>query len=357
VSDSAVERPLLSLVIPVYNERESLEPLYKEITEVAAALAYETEILFVDDGSDDGSWQTICALHSADERVSAVRFRRNFGKAAALAAGFALARGQRVLTLDADLQDDPHEIPRFLSAIDEGYDVVSGWKRVRRDPWHKRLPSRVFNGTVSALTGVYLHDHNCGFKCYREEVLDEIQLYGEFHRFTPVLADAKGFRVGEIVVNHRPRQFGRSKYGWERFLRGFLDLLTVKFLTAYRNRPQHLLGSLGLVCFAAGTLGLVYLSVVWLLTRIGSNFGWEVWVFSPIGQRPLLMFSAIGVLLGAQMISIGLIAELITARNQHEAHVYSVAEKRLSRRRTQPADSAPAADSIHAETRADESHE
>lgn len=327
MSVAATERSLLSLVIPVYNERESLDPLYREIALVAATLPYEIEIIFIDDGSDDDSWSVVCGLQQDDERISALRFRRNFGKAAALSAGFALARGERVCTLDADLQDDPAEIPRFLTAIDAGLDVVSGWKKLRHDPWHKRVPSRIFNWMVSGMTGVRLHDHNCGFKCYRDLVLDEIQLYGEFHRFTAVLAEAKGFRVGEIVVNHRPRRFGHSKYGWERFTRGLLDLLTVKFLTAYRNRPQHLLGTLGLVCFGGGLFGLSFLSAVWLLT-------WMGWDYAPIGQRPLLVFSATFLLLGAQMISIGLIAELITARNQHETQVYSIAERRVSTRRS-----------------------
>lgn len=317
------EMTLISLVIPVFNEKESLIPLHAEIDEMVVQLPCPAEIIFVDDGSSDGSWEQVLALQEQDSRISAIRFRRNFGKAAALAAGFSLARGDYVFTLDADLQDDPREIPRFLEKMQEGYDLLSGWKQVRHDPWHKTFPSRIFNRMIGWMTGVWLHDHNCGFKCYRDEVLDEIQLYGEFHRFTPVLANAKGFRVGEIVVNHRARQFGHSKYGWRRFIRGFIDLLTVTFLTSYRNRPQHLLGSLGFLCMGIGSLGLSLLVIVWLLTRLGADF-------DPIGNRPLLIFSALSFLFGVQLLSIGLIAELITARNHDQRHVFSLKEKRIS---------------------------
>ena len=215
--------PMLSIVIPVFNEAESLEALHRELGEVAAAQGYELEIIFVDDGSRDGSWEVIRRLAAADPRVRGIRFRRNFGKAAALSAGFAEARGELVMTLDADLQDDPHEIPRFLAEMEKDLDVVSGWKKVRHDPWHKVLPSRVFNWLVSWLTGVRLHDHNCGMKCYRREVLDEVRLYGELHRFVPVLAAGRGFRVGEMVIHHRPRQLrplevrrdaGSSRASW-----------------------------------------------------------------------------------------------------------------------------------------------
>ena len=238
----------------------------------------------MDDGSTDGSWDVIAELARTHPNVRGVRFRRNFGKAAALVAGFDAARGDVIFTLDADLQDDPHEIPRFLEAMRSGkpvdgrrgprgagLDVVSGWKRVRHDPWHKVCPSRVFNGMVGLLTGVRLHDHNCGMKCYKAEIFREVRLYGELHRFVPVLAAARGFRVGEIEINHRPRQFGQSKYGVHRFVKGFLDLLTVKFLTGFGRRPQHLLGSVGLLCFLLGGLGLVYLGVTWFLALLVSR--------------------------------------------------------------------------------------
>lgn len=235
--------PLLSLVIPVYNERESLPTLHAEIVAVATEFALPIEIIFVDDGSRDGSWDIVQSLAQSDARVRGLKFRRNFGKAAALQAGFREAKGSRVVTLDADLQDDPREIPNFLKLLDSGLDLVSGWKKIRHDPWHKVLPSRVFNAMISRLTGVALHDHNCGMKAYNVAVVREVHLYGEMHRFVPVLAAAKGFRVGEVVIQHRARQFGKSKYGIRRFLRGFLDLVTVKYLTTYSRRPMHLFGS------------------------------------------------------------------------------------------------------------------
>jgi dolichol-phosphate mannosyltransferase len=202
---------MLSIVIPVYNEEESLVELHREICEVAEKNGYEVEIVFVDDGSRDRSWAVIGELSAADKRVNGIQFRRNFGKAAALNAGFEAAKGEIVMTMDADLQDDPHEIPEFLAMIETDYDVVSGWKQVRHDPWHKVIPSRFFNGMVSYMTGVKLHDHNCGMKCYRREIFDEVTLYGELHRFVPVLAAARGYRVGEKVVAHRARHFGHSK--------------------------------------------------------------------------------------------------------------------------------------------------
>ena len=209
------------------------------------------EFIFVDDGSRDGSWAVLTELAERDPRVGAIRFRRNFGKAAALTAGFQAARGDLVFTLDGDLQDDPAEIPRFLAELEQGYDVISGWKKTRHDPWHKVYPSRVFNWMVSRLTGCRLHDHNCGFKLYRREVLREVGIYGELHRFIPVLAHARGFRVGEVVVRHRRRRHGASKYGFSRLLKGFLDLLTVRFLTRFSQRPLHVLGGIGLVAARA----------------------------------------------------------------------------------------------------------
>jgi glycosyltransferase involved in cell wall biosynthesis len=312
---------MISVVVPVFNEHESLVQLSDEIAAVTAAHHLDLEVLFVDDGSSDGSWEVIRGLARRHPWVHGIRFRRNFGKAAALSAGFRAARGGIVLTLDADLQDDPKEVPRFLAALDAGLDVVSGWKKVRHDPWHKVWPSRIFNGLVGWLTGVRLHDHNCGMKCYRAEVLREVRLYGERHRFIPVLAADRGFRVGEVVVAHRPRQFGRSKYGLRRFLRGFLDLLTVKFLTSYRSRPQHLLGGLGLGCFLAGGLGLAYLGATWVVRL------WSPEAFRPVHERPLVIYSLGALLLGAQMMTIGFLAELITAYQGREEDAYAVAEQ------------------------------
>jgi dolichol-phosphate mannosyltransferase len=311
---------MISIVIPVFNEAESLPQLHREIDETARANGLDVEVLFVSDGSTDASWETIRNLAAIDDRVRGIRFRRNFGKAAALSAGFVAARGDPILTLDADLQDDPKEIPRFLKALEEGTEVISGWKRTRYDPWHKVLPSRVFNWMVGKLTGVWLHDHNCGFKCYRAEVFREVRLYGELHRFIPVLAFARGFRVSEIEVAHRPRQFGQSKYGMRRFVKGFLDLMTVKFLTSFSHRPQHVLGTIGLGAVGMGALGLAWLAVTWVIRLFRPDW------FLPLHQRPLLIYSVAALLLGTQMLTMGFVAELLTAHNARHADEYSIAE-------------------------------
>ncbi|HTU20027.1 MAG TPA: glycosyltransferase family 2 protein [Gemmataceae bacterium] len=317
---------MISVVIPVFNERDSLPALYAEIAGVARTERLDLEVLFVDDGSTDGSWQIIAELAREHGEVHGLRFRRNFGKAAALSAGFHAAHGDIILTLDADLQDDPAEIPRFLTRLNEtksgqGLDVISGWKRVRHDPWHKVWPSRVFNQMVSFLTGVRLHDHNCGMKCYRAEVFREVKLYGELHRFIPVLAAARGFRVGEMEIKHRPRRFGHSKYGVRRFVKGFLDLLTVKFLTGFGRRPQHLLGSLGLISFLLGNLGLLWLAVTWIIRL------WYPEKYEPLHERALLFYALAALLLGAQMMSIGFLAELVTAYMSRDEDSYSIAEQ------------------------------
>jgi glycosyltransferase involved in cell wall biosynthesis len=312
---------MISVVIPVYNEQDSLAILYDEIARVGQSADLRFEVLFIDDGSNDDSWHVIRMLAERHANVHGIRFRRNFGKAAALSAGFSAARGDIIMTLDADLQDDPAEIPAFLNKLNEGYDVVSGWKQKRLDPWHKVYPSLVFNGMVSWLTGVYLHDHNCGMKCYRAEIFREVRLYGELHRFIPVLAEARGFKVVELAIQHRERQFGYSKYGVKRFVKGFLDLLTVKFLTGFGQRPQHLLGSIGLFSFALGLLGMAWLAVTWMVRLIEPDW------FDPLHQRPALIYSAAATLLGAQMMSIGFLAELITAYMGKDQESYSVKEK------------------------------
>lgn len=308
---------MISVVVPLYNESESLQTLHEELDRVSRGPGRDPqafEFIFVDDGSKDASWEVVRSLAARDPRVRAIRFRRNFGKAAALAAGFGTARGAIIFTMDADLQDDPAEIPRFLQKLDEGLDVVSGWKRKRHDPWHKVGPSRIFNRMVSNLTGCRLHDHNCGFKVYRREVLDEVQIYGELHRFVPVLAHARGFRVGEIEVHHRARQHGVSKYGISRFIKGLLDLLTVRFLTGFRHRPLHVLGSIGLVLFGLGLLGMAYLAVVWLTGE-------------SIGHRPLLIYSAAMLGVGTQILATGVLAELVTAYNIRDRDRFSVSER------------------------------
>jgi glycosyltransferase involved in cell wall biosynthesis len=306
---------MISVVVPVHNEGESLATLHEELSRVVQSNSLgDVEFLFIDDGSRDASWDVILKLADADPRVRAIRFRRNFGKAAALTAGFQAAHGEIVFTLDGDLQDDPVEIPRFLERLDQGLDVVSGWKRQRFDPWHKVLPSRVFNAMVSSLTGCRLHDHNCGFKVYRSEVLEEVGIYGELHRFVPVLAHARGFRVGEIEVHHRARQFGSSKYGVTRFLKGLLDLVTVRFLTRFSQRPLHVLGGVGLALLLLGGTGLCYLAILWV---IGDR---------PIGLRPLLFYSSTFVGVGSQFVCLGILAELITSYNIQPRDTYSISE-------------------------------
>jgi glycosyltransferase involved in cell wall biosynthesis len=309
-----------SLVIPVYNEEESLQALYKEIDDVAKSLEAKIELIFVDDGSSDSSWSIIETLAKEDSRVRGVRFRRNFGKAAALDVGFKTATLPIVMTLDADLQDDPREIPDFLRLIDSGLDVVSGWKEQRHDPWHKVLPSRVFNWLVSTLTGVKLHDHNCGMKCYRREIFDEITLYGELHRFIPVLAAARGYKIGEKVVQHRPRKFGKSKYGLNRFIKGFLDLLSVKFVTGYGQRPQHLLGTFGLTSFFIGAITLSWMALHWVLARI-PFLALEEYHLS---GRPAVIYSVALMLLGAQLLSVGVVAELLVSYQNRKGREYSI---------------------------------
>ena len=311
---------MISIVIPVYNEEESLAILYDEIAATLRQTDVGFEVLFIDDGSRDRSWRVIAELADKNYHVRGLRFRRNFGKAAALAAGFAAATGDTVLTLDADLQDDPAEIPNFLRVMAEGNDVVSGWKKKRLDPWHKTWPSKVFNGLVSWLTGVRLHDHNCGMKCYRADIFREIRLYGELHRFIPVLAAARGFRVGELAINHRPRRFGYSKYGVRRFVKGFLDLLTVKFLTGFSQRPQHLLGTVGLFSFLVGLAGFLYLTVIWFIRL------WHPEAALPVHQRALPMFSLGALVIGTQLMSIGFLAELIIAYQVGDQLPYSIAE-------------------------------
>ncbi len=315
---------MLSTVIPVYNEAESLEALHEELSGVAEEHGYQLDIVFVDDGSTDESWDMIERLAEKDSRIRGIRFRRNFGKAAALSAGFEAARGEIVFTLDADLQDDPSEMPRFLEEMENGHDVVSGWKKVRHDPIHKTLPSKIFNGLVSWTTGVKLHDHNCGFKCYRREIFDEVRLYGELHRFVPVLANARGWKVGEVVVNHRARQYGQSKYGFRRFVKGFLDLMTVYFLTGFDQRPQHMLGTVGIGSFCFGLFGLVYMAAYWCI-KVGYDIPDEV--MKPLHQRPLVIYSMGALLLGAQLMSIGFLAELMTAYFGREHVTYSVRQR------------------------------
>jgi len=297
---------VISIVIPLHNEERSVALLYDELQSALEPLGQEWEAVFVDDGSVDGSFAALTRLHAAHENVRVVRLRRNFGKAAALATGFGQAQGETVVTIDADLQDDPAEIPRLLAKLDEGFDLVSGWKTRRRDPLRRRLLSKLFNWVTGRLSGLRLHDMNCGLKAYRAEVVHGLRLYGELHRFIPVLAHYRGFRIAELPVNHRPREHGRSRYGVERYVRGFLDLLTVSFIGRYRHRPLHLFGGLGLVLGAIGLAILVYLTVVKALGHA-------------IGERPLLTLGVLLVVVGLQFFSLGLISEMLTSQHEESA--------------------------------------
>jgi glycosyltransferase involved in cell wall biosynthesis len=294
---------VISVVVPVHNEERSVALLYDELRSALEPLETPWEAIFVDDGSTDGSFAALTRLHNSTDNVRVVRLRRNFGKAAALRAGFDQAQGETVVTIDGDLQDDPAEIPRLLAKLDEGFDLVSGWKTRRRDPLSRRLLSRIFNRVTGWFSGVHLHDMNCGLKAYRAEVVHGLRLYGELHRFIPVLAHYRGFRIAELPVNHRPREHGRSRYGVERYLRGFLDLLTVSFIGRYRHRPLHLFGGLGLILGLFGTAILVYLTV---LKALGNA----------IGHRPLLLLGVLLVVIGMQFFSLGLISEMITSHHE-----------------------------------------
>ena len=297
---------MISVVVPVHNEERSVALLYDELRSALEPLGTSWETIFVDDGSTDGTFAALTRLHAAEENVRVVRLRRNFGKAAALVAGFDQAHGETVVTIDGDLQDDPAEIPRLLAKLEEGFDLVSGWKAQRRDPLSRRVLSRIFNRVTSAFSGVHLHDMNCGLKAYRAEVVHGLRLYGELHRFIPVLAHYRGFRIAELPVNHRPREHGRSRYGVERYLRGFFDLLTVSFLGRYRHRPLHLLGGLGFALSAVGFGILVYLTVLKVLGNA-------------IGHRPLLMLGVLLLVIGMQFFSLGLISEMITSHHEERA--------------------------------------
>jgi glycosyltransferase involved in cell wall biosynthesis len=288
----------VSVVVPVLDEREALPELHRRVREALAGVPHE--IVFVDDGSTDGSADELSALARDDARIVAVRLRRNSGKAAALDAGFRVVKGRLVVTMDADLQDDPRSIPSLLAKLDEGFDLVSGWKVRRRDPRSRRMLSRIFNGVTGKLTGVSLHDMNCGLKAYRAEVVKDLTLYGDHHRFIPVLAHQHGFRISEVPVNHRPRANGRSRYGLERLFRGFYDLLTVLFLGRFRHRPLHLFGGVGMLMTFAGFVICAYLTGLWF-----SGTG--------IGERPLLTLGVLLIVVGVQFLFMGFLGELMTS--------------------------------------------
>ncbi len=313
---------MISIVVPLLNEQDSLAELYRQIESAIVKDGLGPfEVILVDDGSRDESWSVVEELVTAHRTVVGIRFRRNFGKAAALAAGFRAARGELVVTMDADLQDDPNELRALVTQLQSGFDLVSGWKQRRFDPWHKTIPSRVFNGILRRFSHLQLHDFNCGLKILRRSVVEELPLYGEMHRFIPVFAAARGFRVAEIAVHHRPRMHGVSKYGISRNVKGFLDLLTVLFLTRYRQRPLHLFGGIALGCIA-GALGLLLVSLVSYAvqhaTSSGSDTGWLSVV--SLGVAALLALMAV------QCIGHGLVAEFVVANAEGRLASYSIAE-------------------------------
>ncbi len=300
----------LSVVIPLFNEVESLEPLHQELKEALSSIP-DHEIIFVNDGSTDGSTEELRKLQARDGAVRVINFRRNFGKSAALDAAFHRVRGPYVVTIDADLQDDPAEIPALIEKLEsDGLDLVSGWKKVRHDPLSKRIPSRFFNYATRLILGLKLHDFNCGLKAYRVEVVRVLRVHGELHRYIPAIAYRAGFRVGEKPVNHRPRRFGRTKFGPSRFLHGFLDLLTVMFLNRYLSSPLHLFGLVGGLILVAGVVLNVYLLVEKIMGR-------------SIGQRPLLFLAVMMVIVGIQFIFFGLLGEMM-AREPKEGETYLI---------------------------------
>ncbi len=307
----------VSIIVPVYEEAESLPELADRIRTECTAAGLSFEVWFVDDGSRDASWRVITDLAESDDRFRGVRFRRNYGKSAALAVGFERARGTFVVTMDADLQDDPAEVPALVEALLAGpYDLVSGWKKERHDPLSKTIPSRFFNRVTRIFSGIALHDFNCGLKIYRNEVVKSVRVYGELHRYIPLLAKWEGYtRIGEKVVQHHPRRHGRSKFGLERFVRGFLDLVTVSFLTRFAVRPMQFFGGMGTLAFLAGFFIALWISFEKVVMGV------------PVGDRPLLLLAVTLLIVGVQMFTTGLLGEMIVKPRLEQAASYDIREE------------------------------
>jgi glycosyltransferase involved in cell wall biosynthesis len=306
--------PYISIIIPLLNEEESLRELFSHIRETMRRINKPYEVIFIDDGSTDNSFNVLTLLHTEyPDIVKALRFRRNFGKSAALSAGFKEAKGKFVITMDADLQDDPEEIPLLIEAIGSSYDLISGWKKKRHDSVIFTLPSRIANGLTSKLTGLRIHDLNCGLKIYRNEVVKELKIYGDLYRYIPILVHQVGFRVGEKVVNHHPRKFGHSKYTIGKFYRGFLDLLTILFTAKYIRRPLHLFGVWGLISFIIGVAIDGWLSIERLMG------------LTSLSNRPIFMVGFLFIIIGVQFVSLGLLGEMIS-RHERNEETYSIRE-------------------------------
>ncbi|OGY12941.1 MAG: glycosyl transferase family 2 [Candidatus Blackburnbacteria bacterium RIFCSPLOWO2_01_FULL_41_27] len=296
----------LSFVIPAKDEEGSVEELYREISREAGKITKQFEIIFIDDGSKDKTFEILKELSQKDKNVKVVKFRGNWGKAAAFQTGFSLATGDIIFTMDSDLQDNPSEIPNFIAKLEDGYDLVSGWKKERHDPWHKVIPSRVLNWLTGKFTGVWLHDINCGFKAYRREVVENLNLYGELFRFIPVFAAKQNYRVTEIPVEHKERKFGKSKFGFERNIKGLLDLITIIFLTGYVRRPGHFFGTLGLASFFSGFLIGIYITYL----RVSAG--------NIQGRSPLLFLGILLMVIGIQLLTTGLLAEMLLFSRQKQ---------------------------------------
>ncbi len=305
----------VSILIPLFNEEESLRPLYAEIKDALKKISIDYEILFFDDGSTDTSLEIIKDLAKKDPKIKFISFRKNYGKSAALQLGFKAVTGDAVITMDADLQDDPAEIPNLLAKLDEGYDLVSGWKKVRHDPFIKKHSSKFFNYMTRLSSGIKIHDFNCGLKGYRSETVKNVELYGELHRYIPVLAGWKGFKVTEVVVRHHPRKYGVTKFGISRFFKGFIDLVSLSFTLRYIRRPMHLFGFMGATAFFIGFIISAYLSYDWFVYK------------TPLSNRPLLALGMLLIVVGVQFFSVGLLGEFM-AHNNHDDDEYSIKDKK-----------------------------
>ncbi|MCL5991691.1 MAG: glycosyltransferase family 2 protein [Bacteroidetes bacterium] len=315
VNQARRDSPFISVVIPLFNEEESLPELALQLeNELKKASHNRYEVIFVDDGSTDDSYSVIRSINQRNRRFKAIRFRRNYGKSAALSAGFNTAQGMIVITMDADLQDDPAEIPNLVKKIKEGYDLVAGWKRKRHDPITKTIPSRFFNFITSVTSGIKLHDFNCGLKAYKRVVVRNLQVYGEMHRYLPALAHWQGFRVTEIPVTHHARRYGKTKFGMTRFIKGFLDLLTVLFTTRYFKRPLHFFGTIGTLFTLSGFGIDLWLTIEWFMKK------------TALSNRPLALLGIALIIVGVQLVSMGLLGEMITKNSLEKAN-YQISER------------------------------